>query len=147
MSKKSVFNKITGDNQLERDFATFLENCPDVLSYTKNYFAVNFKLDYVNADGDISNYYPDFTVKLADGSIVIAETKGREDTDVAPKMRRLAQWCVMSTKFTTKFLMTSSTLTRTTFGRTIRIHFINCLKVLTNTKPSIDPASVEVLLS
>ena len=93
MSKKSVFNKITGDNQLERDFASFLENCPDVLSYTKNYFAVNFKLDYVNADGDISNYYPDFIVKLADGSIVIAETKGREDTDVAPKMRRLAQWC------------------------------------------------------
>ena len=93
VSKKSVFNRITGDNQLERDFATFLENCPDVLSYAKNYFAVNFRLDYVNADGDISNYYPDFTVKLADGSIVIAETKGREDTDVAPKMRRLAQWC------------------------------------------------------
>ena len=93
VSKKSVFNKITGDNQLERDFATFLENCPDVLSYTKNYFAVNFKLDYVNADGDISNYYPDFIVKFADGSIVIVETKGREDTDVAPKMRRLAQWC------------------------------------------------------
>ena len=93
VSKKSVFNRITGDNQLERDFATFLENCPDVLSYAKNYFAVNFKLDYVNADGDISNYYPDFIVKFADGSIVIAETKGREDTDVAPKMRRLAQWC------------------------------------------------------
>ena len=93
VSKKSVFNRITGDNQLERDFASFLENCPDVLSYAKNYFAVNFKLDYVKADGDISNYYPDFIVKLADGSIVIAETKGREDTDVAPKMCRLAQWC------------------------------------------------------
>ena len=93
MSKKSVFNKITGDNQLERDFATFLENCPDVLSYAKNYFAVTFKLDYVNADGDISNYYPDFIVRLADGSVIIAETKGREDTDVAPKMHRLAQWC------------------------------------------------------
>ena len=93
VSRKSVFNRITGDNQLERDFASFLENCPDVLSYAKNYFAVNFKLDYVNADGDISNYYPDFIVKLADGSIVIAETKGREDTDVAPKMHRLAQWC------------------------------------------------------
>ena len=93
VSKKSVFNRITGDNQLERDFASFLENCPDVLSYAKNYFAVNFKLDYVKADGDISNYYPDFIVKLADGSVIIAETKGREDTDVAPKMCRLAQWC------------------------------------------------------
>ena len=88
-----MFNKITGDNQLERDFATFLENCPDVLSYAKNYFAVTFKLDYVNADGEIANYYPDFIVRLADGSVIIAETKGREDTDVTPKMRRLAQWC------------------------------------------------------
>ena len=93
VSRKSVFNRITGDNQLERDFASFLENCPDVLSYAKNYFAVNFKLDYVNADGEIANYYPDFIVRLADGSVIIAETKGREDTDVAPKMHRLAQWC------------------------------------------------------
>ena len=37
-----------------------------MISYAKNYFAVNFKLDYVNADGDISNYYPDFLVKLSD---------------------------------------------------------------------------------
>ncbi len=76
-----------------RDFATFLENCPDVISYAKNYLAVNFKLDYVKSDGDIANYHPDFIVRLADGSVIIAETKGREDTDVAPKMRRLAQWC------------------------------------------------------
>ena len=27
-----------------------------------NYLAVRFKLDYINADGDISNYYPDFLV-------------------------------------------------------------------------------------
>ena len=60
VSKKSVFNRIVGDHKLERDFAAFLENCPDVLSYAKNYYAVNFKLDYVDADGEIANYYPDF---------------------------------------------------------------------------------------
>ena len=27
------------------------------------------------------------------GRIVIVETKGREDTDVEPKMQRLAEWC------------------------------------------------------
>ena len=59
----------------------------------QSYFAVGFKLDYVNADGDIANYYPDFIVKLADGRVIIAETKGREDLDVAPKMQRLQQWC------------------------------------------------------
>ena len=91
--KKSVFNRITSNYKLELNFATFLENCPDVVSFAKNYFAVGFKLDYVNDDGDIANYYPDFFVKLTDGRVIIAETKGREDVDVDPKTRRLAQWC------------------------------------------------------
>jgi hypothetical protein len=91
--KKSVFNRIIGDNNLELKFANFLENCDDVVSYAKNYMAVSFKLDYVNADGDISNYYPDFMVKLSDKRVVIAETKGQEDLDVPPKMTRLRQWC------------------------------------------------------
>jgi type III restriction enzyme len=91
--KKSVFNRIIGDNQLELRFAAFLEDCSDVVSYAKNYMAVHFKLDYVNADGDISNYYPDFMVKLSAKRIVIVETKGREDLDVPLKMARLRQWC------------------------------------------------------
>ncbi len=91
--KKSVFNRIIGDNHFELLFARFLEDCADVVSYAKNYLAVHFKLDYVNADGDISNYYPDFMVKLSDRHIVIVETKGREDLDVPLKMVRLRQWC------------------------------------------------------
>ena len=91
--KKSVFNRIIGDSHLELMFAAFLEECSDVVSYAKNYFAVHFKLDYVNADGDISNYYPDFMVKLSDKRIVIVETKGLEDLDVPLKMARLWQWC------------------------------------------------------
>ncbi len=91
--KKSVFNRIIGDNNLELRFASFLENCDDVVSYAKNYLAVHFKLDYVNADGYISNYYPDFMVKVSDGRIVIVETKGLEDLDVPLKMLRLRQWC------------------------------------------------------
>ena len=61
--------------------------------FAKNYFAVHFKLDYVNADGNISNYYPDFLVKLSQTKIVIVETKGLEDLDVPLKMARLRQWC------------------------------------------------------
>ena len=91
--KKSVFNRVIGDSQLELQFANFLEGCPDVVSYAKNYFAVHFKLDYVNADGNISNYYPDFLVKLADAHTVVVETKGLEDMDVPLKMQRLHQWC------------------------------------------------------
>ncbi|MCC6543872.1 MAG: DEAD/DEAH box helicase family protein [Nitrospirae bacterium] len=91
--KKSVFNRIIGDSQFELLFARFLEDCDDVVSYAKNYLAVHFKLDYVNADGDISNYYPDFMVKLSATRIVIVETKGQEDLDVPLKMERLRQWC------------------------------------------------------
>jgi type III restriction enzyme len=93
ISKKSVFNRVIGDSHFELQFASFLEDCNDVVSYAKNYLAVHFKLDYVNADGDISNYYPDFMVKLSDSRVTIVETKGLEDLDVPLKMARLNQWC------------------------------------------------------
>ena len=47
----------------------------------------------MTSEGDISNYYPDFLVKLADGRVVVVETKGLEDVDVSPKLQRLKQWC------------------------------------------------------
>lgn len=92
LPKKSVFNRIIGDSHFELQFASFLEDCNDVVSYAKNYLAVHFKLDYINADGDISNYYPDFLVKLTDGRVVIVETKGQADLDVPQKLQRLSQW-------------------------------------------------------
>ena len=90
---KSVFNRIIGDSQLELEFARFLEDSGDVLTYAKNYLAVHFKLDYVDAKGNISNYYPDFLVKVSDKETFIVETKGREELDVPLKMQRLRQWC------------------------------------------------------
>ena len=91
--RKSVFNRIIGDNSFELEFAQSLEEWEDVTAYAKNYFAVRFKLDYVNADSDISNYYPDFVVKRSDGSVFIIETKGREELDAPLKMARLKEWC------------------------------------------------------
>lgn len=91
--KRSLFNRVIGDSHLELRFASFLEGCTEVQAYAKNYFAVHFKIDYVNADGSISNYYPDFIVKLKDGRVFVVETKGQEDLDVPLKMERLRQWC------------------------------------------------------
>lgn len=91
--KKSLFNRIIGDSHLELRFASYLDNCEDILSYIKNYFAVHFKIDYKNADGEISNFYPDFIVKVDDKTIYIVETKGREDLDDPLKIERLKQWC------------------------------------------------------
>lgn len=92
-ARKSVFNKIIGDSHLELEFAAFLEGCDDIVSYAKNYMAVGFKIDYVNASGDISNYFPDFLVKKDDKHVFIIETKGLEDLDVPLKTERLKQWC------------------------------------------------------
>lgn len=93
MPKKSIFNKIVADSHLELEFAAFLDKADDVVSFAKNFFAVQFKIDYRNADGEISNYYPDFIVKTKSGDIYIIETKGLEDVDVALKRKRLQQWC------------------------------------------------------
>jgi type III restriction enzyme len=93
VAQKSIFNKIVGDSRLELLFASFLEKCDDIVSYAKNYFAVNLKIDYVNADGNISNYYPDFIVKVNSKEVYIIETKGLEDLDVPLKMERLKAWC------------------------------------------------------
>ena len=79
--------------ELELEFANFLETCEDVVSFTRNYFSVNFRIDYINARGEISNYYPDFIVKTLENKIYIIETKGLEDLDVPLKIERLKQWC------------------------------------------------------
>lgn len=95
-ARKSVFNRIVGEAHaggFELAFARFLDDAPDVVSFAKNYLAVGFKLDYVRADGDLSNYVPDFVVKATDGAVYIVETKGRAELDLPQKMMRLRQWC------------------------------------------------------
>lgn len=91
--KKSPFNRIVADSHFELEFAAFLEECDDIVSYIKNYFSVHFRIDYKNADGEIRDYYPDFVVKLSDKEIYVVETKGREDLDDLKKIERLKQWC------------------------------------------------------
>ena len=91
--KKSVFNKIVGHGHFELEFASLLERVEDIISYVKNYFAVHFKIDYKNANGEIKDYYPDFIVKVSDKEYYVVETKGREDLDDPLKIERLKVWC------------------------------------------------------
>jgi type III restriction enzyme len=95
--KKSIFNKIVGDSNLELQFAGFLDGCADIVSFVKNSQSTNFRIEYQNADGGIANYYPDFIVKRAEAEIWIVETKGREDLDDPLKWERLQQWCIDAT--------------------------------------------------
>ncbi|MDO8466796.1 MAG: DEAD/DEAH box helicase family protein [bacterium] len=94
--KKSVFNKIIGDSNFELEFANFIENCDDVISFSKNFQnkeANALRIEYKNSEGFIANYYPDFFVKKDDKTVFIIETKGREEEDDKLKFDRLQKWC------------------------------------------------------
>ena len=99
---KCVFNYVVGDSHFEMDFAAFLDKAPDVLSFTKCFKKLNFKLEYVDYDGNIVDYYPDFVIQLKSGEIYVVETKGDyyvdENTDI--KRNRLKCWCADASNLT-----------------------------------------------
>ena len=90
--KRSIFNKLIGDNQFELEFAAFLDKT-DILAFAKNHQGIGFRMEYQSEDGNIREYYPDFFVKRDEHNIRIIETKGREDLDDLRKVHRLWLWC------------------------------------------------------
>jgi type III restriction enzyme len=98
MSAKTLFNRVIGDSRLELSFAKYLDSLPDVEAFAKNILSINFKVEYVNARGEIANYYPDFIVKLNSNTIFVIETKGLEDVDTGKKWQRLVRWCEDATE-------------------------------------------------
>ena len=101
-AKKTVFNKIVGDSHFELLFAGFLDAAIDVKKFIKNYMQLNFKMTYINHEGGISNYYPDFVIHLNNGERFIVETKGAENLDDPRKIERLKQWCEDASQSTGK---------------------------------------------
>jgi type III restriction enzyme len=84
---------VIGDSVFELEFANFLDNCPDIISFAKNSYNVHYKMEYQGDDGNIHDYYPDFIVKQDDKNTYIVEIKGREDIDDRKKIERLKIWC------------------------------------------------------
>ena len=101
-AKKSIFNKIVGDSDFELQFAGFLDAAVDVNRFIKNYIQLGFRMEYINHEGGISYYYPDFVVHLNNGERFVVETKGAENLDDPRKIDRLKNWCEDATKATGK---------------------------------------------
>jgi len=101
-AKKSIFNKIVGDSYFELRFAGFLDAAVDVNRFIKNYIQLGFKMEYVNHEGGISYYYPDFVIHLENGERFVVETKGAENLDDPRKIERLKNWCEDATRSTGK---------------------------------------------
>ncbi len=93
--RRTVFNLVPCDSQLEIDFAEFLESpeAEDVLAYFKNETAVHFDVEYQGVAGGLRKYRPDFIVRAGDGVTYIVETKGHEDLEVERKDLRARRWC------------------------------------------------------
>lgn len=95
----TIFNQVASYNQFEADFATFLDNAPDVKAFAKlaEWFT-GFGLEYLSASGSVRVYYPDFVASVAEGNettMWLLETKGREDFDleVVRKDAHAEWWC------------------------------------------------------
>jgi type III restriction enzyme len=69
--RKSIFNRIVGDSHLELRFANYLDECEDVVTFAKLYQQIGMKIDYIDSEGKIRDYYPDFIVKLKNNSVYI----------------------------------------------------------------------------
>ncbi len=91
-AQKSVLNFTPVDNDFEAKFARFLDGADDVVAFIKNETrTINLKIPYIAKDGFLRRYIPDFIVRTKNG-MVIVETKGREDVDVAAKDLQGKRW-------------------------------------------------------
>jgi type III restriction enzyme len=87
-------------NDFEAKIAMFLDRAPDVLAFIKNETrTLKFKIPYIDSDGFMRHYIPDFIVKIKDTNWIV-ETKGQEDVDVQYKDKRAKEWCKFATKLT-----------------------------------------------
>jgi len=97
---KTIFNFVTCDNELEYKFAKFLEGSEDVAAFAKLPEQFSFSIEYPDSLSNLRYYYPDFVIKLNDGTHWLVETKGREDIDVKRKDDAAQRWCNNATILT-----------------------------------------------
>jgi len=101
-AQKTIFNLVAADNEFERDFARFLEDCEDVSAFAKlpPTSRFPFSIEYTDNATNLRYYEPDFVAIGSDGVHWLIETKGREDTDVVHKDRAARIWCENATLLT-----------------------------------------------
>jgi type III restriction enzyme len=91
-AQKCILNFTPVANNFEMKFVKFLDNANDVKAFIKNETrTINLKIPYIAKDGFLRRYIPDFIVKTKN-AMVLVETKGREDVDVAEKDIQGKRW-------------------------------------------------------
>jgi type III restriction enzyme len=105
INKRTVFNYTPAYNELEKEFARFLDKANDINKFaalSETY--TKFSITYLNKKGGRGLYYPDFIAEQDAGAGKttnwIIETKGYEDENVAHKDEEAHNWCKLATEFT-----------------------------------------------
>jgi len=89
-ANKSHISHIVVDGTWEASEAYFLDKSPMVDSFVKNDH-IGFSILY-NYCGVIRKFYPDFIVKMKDGTYLILETKGQDSEQNKVKRSFLKEW-------------------------------------------------------
>ncbi len=97
---KTVFNLVPCDNDFERDFAKFLDGCPDVRAFAKLPQVFGFSIEYTDTGMNLKSYYPDFVAVDDSGTYWLLETKGQENTEVARKEAAAILWAENASNLT-----------------------------------------------
>jgi type III restriction enzyme len=97
---KTVFNCVPCDNELEREFAKFLDGCSDVRAFAKLPQIFGFSIEYTDAAMNLKSYFPDFVAIDDEGTNWLLEAKGQENIDVIRKDSAAVRWCENATTLT-----------------------------------------------
>lgn len=89
-TKKSQVNFCVYDSRWEATEAFFIDRCPDVQAWVKNDH-LGFEIYYV-FEGVVHRYWPDFIVRLSDGSRLVLEVKGVDSQQNQTKRKFLDEW-------------------------------------------------------
>lgn len=100
-SPKTPFNLVPCSNGFEAAIANFLTRATDVVSFCKNAGPQALRIDYINANGQLSWYVPDFFARTNSGKYFLVEFKGKEDPDVPLKAKAAKEWCKSASTKTT----------------------------------------------
>ncbi len=92
-ANKTLFNLVPCHRHFEKEFAEWLDRTTNVDAFAKNAGPEALRIDYLDVEGRISRYIPDFFVRDTEGNYYLVETKGFPDSNVAQKAKAAVSWC------------------------------------------------------
>ncbi len=87
-----MFNLVPCQRHFEKQFVHWLEQAIDVVAFAKNAGPQALRIDYLNVEGRIARYIPDFFVRAISGTYFLVETKDFPDVNAKQKAHAGRSW-------------------------------------------------------